>query len=57
MGGAMLSHLTVLGVEVQGDGGTLFMLAVTVAVLSLWVLYRERAVVGATYATLQERLR
>ncbi len=57
MGGAMLSHLTVLGVEVQGDGGTLFMLAIAVALLSLWVLYRERQVVGATCVNLRERLR
>lgn len=27
MGGAILSHLTVLGIQSQGDGGTLFILA------------------------------
>jgi hypothetical protein len=43
MGGAILSHLTVLGIEVQGDGGQLFLLAVLVAVLSAFVLYRDRA--------------
>ena len=42
MGGAILSHLTVLGIEVQGDGGQLFLLAVLVAVLSAFVLYRDR---------------
>jgi hypothetical protein len=30
MAGAILSHLTVLGIEVQGDRGLLFGLAVTV---------------------------
>jgi hypothetical protein len=29
MGGAILSHLTRLGIEVQGDGGLLFGLAIT----------------------------
>ncbi len=33
--GALASHLTVLGVEVQGDGGLLFGLAVVVLVASL----------------------
>jgi len=43
MGGAIMSHLMVLGIEVQGDGGQLFFLAVLVAVLSAFVLYRDRA--------------
>jgi putative oxidoreductase len=30
MGGAILSHLTVIGIESKGDGGQLFMLAITV---------------------------
>ena len=42
MAGAIFSHLTVLGVEVQGDGGLLFALAVVVAVLSTLILVRER---------------
>ena len=29
MGGAIMSHLTRLGIEVQGDGGLLFALAIT----------------------------
>jgi putative oxidoreductase len=32
MGGAILSHLTVIGVESKGDGGQLFMLAIIVLV-------------------------
>ena len=42
MSGAILTHLTVLGVEVQGDGGTLFALAILVAAASAWVLWRDR---------------
>lgn len=42
MAGAILSHLAILGIEVKGDGGTLFVLAVTVAVASAWVLMRDR---------------
>lgn len=42
MTGAILSHLAILGIEVMGDGGTLFALAVTVAVASAWVLLRDR---------------
>lgn len=43
MAGAILSHLTVLGIDVQGDHGLLFGLAVTVAVCSaaLLVIFRK----------------
>ncbi len=47
--GAIMSHLTVLGIEVQGDGGELFGLAVVVFLASLVVLYlhrREIPVIG-----------
>ncbi|HWR14712.1 MAG TPA: DoxX family protein [Terriglobales bacterium] len=39
MAGALLSHLTVLGIEVQGDGGLLFGLALTVLLSSVALLY------------------
>ena len=42
MGGAIFSHLTVLGIVVQNDGGLLFGLAVTVAVCSLITLILHR---------------
>ena len=44
MGGAIMSHLTVLGIVVQDDGGLLFGLAITVTVCSLvtLVLYRRQ---------------
>lgn len=38
MSGAILSHLTVLGIEVMGDGGLLFALAVIVLACSAAVL-------------------
>ncbi|HET9272623.1 MAG TPA: hypothetical protein VFO31_30805 [Vicinamibacterales bacterium] len=40
--GAILSHLTVLGIEVQGDGGLLFGLAVTVFAASALILVLRR---------------
>ena len=40
--GAIVSHLTILGIEVQGDGGLLFGLAVTVFVASALVLFLRR---------------
>jgi putative oxidoreductase len=40
--GAILSHLTVLGIEVQGDGGLLFALAVAVFVASTVILLLRR---------------
>ena len=42
--GAIMSHLTKLGIEVQGDGGTLFVMAVVVWISSaalLWLHRRE----------------
>lgn len=38
MAGALFFHLTILGIEVKGDGGYLFLLAVLVAVLCAIVL-------------------
>ncbi len=41
-GGAIASHLTFLGIEVQGDKGLLFILAITVFVTSAIALYLHR---------------
>lgn len=43
MAGAILSHLTVLGIEVQGDKGLLFALAIIVFVASALNLVLHRA--------------
>ena len=40
--GAILSHLTLLGIEVQGDKGLLFALAIIVFLASLTNLYLHR---------------
>jgi hypothetical protein len=40
--GALLSHLFVLGFEVQNDGGALFSLALTVFCCCLFILISER---------------
>lgn len=42
MAGAILSHLFILGVVVQDDGGALFLLALTVLMSSLAVIYLNR---------------
>jgi hypothetical protein len=50
MGGAIGAHLTRLGIDVQGDGGTLFALAVIVLIASLVVIAirrRDLRLVGA----------
>lgn len=41
--GAIMSHLTILGTEVQGDGGLLFGLAVVVFLASAAILLIRRA--------------
>jgi hypothetical protein len=49
MGGAIMGHLTRLGIEVQGDHGLLFKLALTVMVTSVIVVVlrrRELPIVG-----------
>lgn len=47
--GAIMSHLTVLGIEVRGDGGLLFALAVIVFVCSLAIVaLRWRELPGAS---------
>lgn len=39
MSGAILSHLTVLGIESQGDGGQLFLYAIIVFLLCVFILW------------------
>ena len=49
-GGALMSHLTVLGIEVKGDGGLLFGLAFTILACAAGVLAIHRheiPVIGA----------
>ena len=51
--GAIFSHLTKLGIVVKDDGGTLFILACIVFVLSaltLWIHKKEVPVLGGFFA-------
>jgi uncharacterized membrane protein YphA (DoxX/SURF4 family) len=56
MGGAIMSHLTKLGIVVQNDGGLLFALAITVAVCSLitLALHRRQIPIVAKYFIAQK---
>jgi uncharacterized membrane protein YphA (DoxX/SURF4 family) len=42
MGGAIMSHLTILGIVVMGDNGLLFALALVVAFCSATILFISR---------------
>ncbi len=42
MAGAIMSHFTILGIEIMGDGGYLFALGLTVLIGCLIVLYIRR---------------
>jgi uncharacterized membrane protein YphA (DoxX/SURF4 family) len=42
MGGAIMSHLTILGIEIRGDGGLLFSYSLIVMLCSLGVLWLHR---------------
>ncbi len=45
MGGAIVSHLTILGTEVKGDGGLLFTYAIIVMIACLLLLYFNRSTI------------
>lgn len=42
IGGAIMMHLTQLGIEVKGDGGVLFYTAIITFILSGIILYSQR---------------
>lgn len=42
MGGAIMMHLTQLGIEVRGDGGVLFYTAIVTFILSAIILYNQK---------------
>jgi hypothetical protein len=59
MTGAILSHLTVLGIEIRGDGGLLFTLALLVWLASAGVVWIYRAllpIIGPSLAGAGSRL-
>ena len=42
MAGAVMMHLTMIGIEVKGDGGTLFYTAIITLILSLIILWSQK---------------
>lgn len=57
MAGAIMSHLTVLGIDIQGDGGLLFTLALLVFAASGTIVIIRRAelpIVGTRFSRLGE---
>lgn len=50
MGGAIVAHLTSLGIEVMDDGGYLFLLALSVFLACLVCLYLDASKIKAVYA-------
>lgn len=42
IGGALFLHLTILGIEINGDGGSLFFLALITEILSGFILWDQR---------------
>jgi len=49
MAGAILSHLTVIGIESKGDGGQLFMLAIVVLISCLLLMALHKSDGQALY--------
>lgn len=46
MGGAMLTHIFLLGIEAMHDGGQLFFMAVVTAICCLFVIYHEKTTIS-----------
>ncbi len=44
MGGALISHLTILGLEIMNDGGQLFVYACLVMISCLYIIYQSRQI-------------
>jgi uncharacterized membrane protein YphA (DoxX/SURF4 family) len=55
MAGAIVSHLTILGIEVQNDGGQLFGMALITFLCCLFVLFCERKKVFSFVSTILKR--
>jgi uncharacterized membrane protein YphA (DoxX/SURF4 family) len=49
MGGAIMAHLTVIGIESNGDGGELFFLALTTLTCCLTVAYIRKSDIFARF--------
>jgi len=56
MAGAIGMHLTLLGIEVQGDGGYLFFLALIVAICSAYALTRNMDKLTAIVSLVRQKI-
>lgn len=54
--GAIGMHLTILGIVVQNDGGYLFMLAILVALCSVYILFRNANKIIGLLAPIRQKL-
>ncbi|HRJ28995.1 MAG TPA: DoxX family protein [Cyclobacteriaceae bacterium] len=48
MAGAIMMHLTLLGIEIKGDGGQLFIYALSVLVCAAFILVKNKREITAT---------
>jgi uncharacterized membrane protein YphA (DoxX/SURF4 family) len=54
MGGALMMHFTILGIEVRGDGGQLFLYAMIVSICSgIVLLFNKTNILGMIKKTLR----
>jgi putative oxidoreductase len=56
MMGAIMMHITILGVVVNGDGGYLFLLAVVVALCSAYVLYMNTSRIISLMSSFRQKM-
>ena len=56
MAGAIGMHLTLLGIEVQGDGGYLFLLALIVTLCSAYTLTRNTDKITSAVSFLRQKI-
>ena len=55
MGGAMMMHLTILGIEVKGDGGQLFFYALTITICAVVVLVFNKSKITELISRLRKK--
>ena len=53
--GAIGMHLTILGIEVKGDGGYLFALALAVSICSVFVVWRNAGSIISFVSAIRKR--
>lgn len=51
MFGAVVTHLFLLGIEIMGDGGQLFFMALATIVCCAWIVYQRRGEISMVLQT------